>query len=130
MYKAGASFSDKNAIAKHHRDGKSVDQIVAITLVTKPHVIAIIKQIKAGTMRFTGKLQYKRGDDAGNPLNAPTESEVKALEAEQKRLADENQALREQLAAAQSTAAPPPGDDPANVDETATAATTKKAASK
>ena len=53
MFKAGATFRDKNRIRKLYRKGMNADDISNITRVQPKHVAAIIKQIQSGTLHVS-----------------------------------------------------------------------------
>lgn len=78
MYKAGATFRDKNRIRKLYAGGLEAQQISDITRIRLPHTEAIIEQIKAGTLhisagerRAAGKGSYGDGEqDGGDAMRA------------------------------------------------------------
>lgn len=53
MFKAGATFRDKNRIRKLFRKGMTSGEISGITRIRPEHVAAIIKQIKSGTLHVS-----------------------------------------------------------------------------
>lgn len=74
MMKAGATWRDKNRIKKMHLSQQyTPEQISALTFVKLKHVVAIIKQVEAGTLRVTpptgnkpvNELPVQKGSEGG-----------------------------------------------------------------
>lgn len=109
MFKAGASFHDKNSVKKYLVEGMSPDQISQITRLRIEHVRAIIDQIKSGKLKLKGKLAYHPGEPGTHPLDGMTANQS---ESRMDELAAENKALNEKLDKLISMAASAPTETP------------------
>lgn len=73
MFKAGATFRDKNRIREMKQKNFSAEQISQVTRVKIEHVKAILKQIEAGTLHVSraesrvGNGTYGEGEDDSSP---------------------------------------------------------------
>lgn len=123
MYKAGATFRDKNRIRKLYAAGMDIQQLSDITRIRVPHVKAIVAQIEAGTLhisagerRMAGQGSYGDGEEDGGEnmkatrnlpptdkpavkaiqdANAETATQVERADAAEKELSDLKESLQE-----------------------------------
>jgi hypothetical protein len=115
MQKAGASRNDKKMIRNYMSKGVSLNNISRLTSVRIEHVTAIAKQIREGTLKIGGKLDYQHGDIDGNMLDGLTSPQQSTRMDE---IAAENAALKARLDALEGVVQTPQADFELQVEDT------------